>query len=860
MQLNHCVAETDNSQRVLDNDSAQQLKLRERQRFFEEVYQHDVDNYLPSAHLQIDCRKPPMGSISSMEVNVDVLEQMDLMDISDQEALDVFLNSGSGADEGALASPLPEDEDEDEDEEDEDAEVVYREHAPLKRQNEVHRGSKSRMSSTSSGSSDSRGIDTPVIQSDDEEVALTAAAESHQGSHSRRGKRELLIRSKRRWVLSTIELIEEDPGPYPKRLSQMFNDRTDEARQHHRFQISGMGVTKGPLNVFSIDEQSGVVYAHKPIDREEYSLFHIKFDIFDKHTNQKIDRELAFDVEIKDINDNPPIFFQPEIKANVKENMPEGYLPVQLQVTDRDQQNTTNSKVTLSVISQDPQDPKIEVVQIDGRMAQLSFKGCFDYDYNGEVQEMDIKNDVLRVGVEDKDTPNTPGWRAKYFFIKGNEEGNYKIETDPETNEGILSVIKGKDFERTTLTTLLIGVENEEPLFVCGDKATGGAVSPPANSVSIKMKVVDVNDAPEFEKKVVDLYQREEEEPGEVLFTPKVHDVDSDISNIRYVLLDDPADWVIIDNKTGQISSSKKMDRESPFVDDQGNYKVLIGAIDDGEPPATGTCTVMVHLGDINDNKPKLVNNGVILCGNKVDKVMVVASDSDAPPFRGPFSFSLEDNDGTLKQRWKLDPAFGEEAGLVSLKSLAYGNYSVPLVIQDQQSMTGHDTVEVMVCDCGEGEVCRSKEPLSSSLGAAGIGLILAGFLLFLLLLVLFICECGGKEFKHIPMVEDEGNQTLIKYNQEGGGSECKMYQMPAVNTQDMNAYKSAGLMQRAGSIKEKLSEAMEGRPWEAHQGTNALSACGQINTLQITSTGENNKLVEINHISLQRGYMAPTN
>ncbi|XP_044068484.1 dysbindin-like [Siniperca chuatsi] len=163
-------SETDNSQRVLDNDCTQHLKLRERQRFFEEVYQHDVDNYLPSAHLQIDCRKPPMGSISSMEVNVDVLEQMDLMDISDQEALDVFLNSGSGADEGALASPLPEGEDEEEDEEDEDAEVVYRERAPLKRQNEVH--SKSRMSSTSSGSSNTSGggVDTPVIQSDDEEV------------------------------------------------------------------------------------------------------------------------------------------------------------------------------------------------------------------------------------------------------------------------------------------------------------------------------------------------------------------------------------------------------------------------------------------------------------------------------------------------------------------------------------------------------------------------------------------------------------------------------------------------------------------------------------------------------------------
>ncbi|XP_077411385.1 dysbindin-like [Vanacampus margaritifer] len=166
-------SETDNSQRLLDNDSTHHLKLRERQRFFEDVYQQDVDNYLPSAHLQIDSRKPPMGSISSMEVNVDVLEQMDLMmDISDQEALDVFLNSGSGADEGGIASPLPDGEDEDEDDANEEAEVVYRMCPPLQRQHEVHVGPKSRMSSTSSGSSDTSGggADTPVIQSDDEEI------------------------------------------------------------------------------------------------------------------------------------------------------------------------------------------------------------------------------------------------------------------------------------------------------------------------------------------------------------------------------------------------------------------------------------------------------------------------------------------------------------------------------------------------------------------------------------------------------------------------------------------------------------------------------------------------------------------
>uniref|UniRef100_A0A3P9LWK1 Dystrobrevin binding protein 1b n=1 Tax=Oryzias latipes TaxID=8090 RepID=A0A3P9LWK1_ORYLA len=84
--------------------SPPQVKLKDRQKFFEEAFQQDMEQYLSTGYLQIAERREPIGSMSSMEVNVDMLEQMDLMDMSDHDALDVFLHSGG--EDNSAASPV----------------------------------------------------------------------------------------------------------------------------------------------------------------------------------------------------------------------------------------------------------------------------------------------------------------------------------------------------------------------------------------------------------------------------------------------------------------------------------------------------------------------------------------------------------------------------------------------------------------------------------------------------------------------------------------------------------------------------------------------------------------------------------
>uniref|UniRef100_A0A8C3VWH9 Dysbindin domain containing 2 n=1 Tax=Catagonus wagneri TaxID=51154 RepID=A0A8C3VWH9_9CETA len=144
----------------------QQLRLRERQKFFEDILQPETEFVFPLSHLHLESHRPPIGSISSMEVNVDTLEQVELIDLGDQDGADVFLPwedppptpQTAGADDHPEEPGLP---------------------LPTPDRTVSRTSSSSSDSSTSPRSPDPSdgGADTPLAQSDEEEDRGDGGAE-----------------------------------------------------------------------------------------------------------------------------------------------------------------------------------------------------------------------------------------------------------------------------------------------------------------------------------------------------------------------------------------------------------------------------------------------------------------------------------------------------------------------------------------------------------------------------------------------------------------------------------------------------------------------------------------------------------
>ncbi|KAM5245925.1 cadherin-like protein 26 [Ctenodactylus gundi] len=622
---------------------------------------------------------------------------------------------------------------------------------------------------------------------------------------------QALRRFKRRWVITTLELEEEDPGPFPQFVGELFNNMSDSMSLIYL--ISGPGVDEYPeMGLFSIEDHgSGKIYVHRPIDRETTPSFMVYFNVMDRSTGKIVDESLVFNIRIKDVNDHAPQFPEKEFNISVKESQTAGQPVFQMLTADLDEENTPNSQVLYFLVSQTPL-LKESSFWIDRITGEIRLSGCLDYEtapwfilligvrdcgepslsstatvhinvqegnnhrptftqdqYKIRISEGEVHQDVLHLLVQDHDSPSTSAWRVKFNILDGNEEGHFDVLTDPKTNEGILNVIKPLDYETQTACSLVIAVENEEQLFSC----VGGQLRQPketAASATVTVQVLDANDPPAFHPLSFVVSKEDGARPGIYLGTFNATDPDRTANPIRYKLVHDPANWVTVDENSGVVTTTKQIDRESPHVNDSF-YTIIVHAIDSGHPPQTGTGTLMLFLSDINDNVPTLQYHSRYLevCESAVSQPLLLeAEDLDLEPYSDPFTFELDNIRGDAEDTWKLEKNQGRSAELLMLRSLPPGNYSVPLLIGDRQGLSQKQTVHVRVCFC-TGFTCLEHSDGGAGLLVGALSPLCAAFVALTAGLLSLLRCYFASEAKRLrgSITRDDGQQTLLMYNIE---------------------------------------------------------------------------------------------
>ncbi|XP_069739786.1 cadherin-like protein 26 isoform X2 [Narcine bancroftii] len=627
------------------------------------------------------------------------------------------------------------------------------------------------------------------------------------------GQRSIVLhREKRRWITGVFKLVEEDPGPYPKKTAKVSNILSQNYSLV--YSLSGEGVDQDPeKNLFTINKVTGEIFVNRKVDREKTKIFKFQANALSRDTLKEVDDHMLYKIVVIDVNDNAPKFKQTEYNVDVLESTLPGTEIIRIEAEDPDDKTNGNGVVSYFIDSQHPAKPS-NIFHINLNNGSILLQKCLNYEaiksydldikakdnglnvlsssvkvkinvidsnnnppiftqknVTGSIEEFDKGVVILQVSVTDKDTPNTPAWRAKYKVIEGNENGNYKMETDPKTNDGQLILIKSLDYEVGPVRNIKITVENEEPLFVCPGMKDNIHVE--SQKLTAVITVKDTNDPPVFTPPVLLVYEYEGQKPGKVLGRFNATDTDKFYKHsIRYYRGHEPAEWVTVDSETGVVTTLKEMDRESLYVK-KNVYTFTVHAVEDSIIPVTGTGTMSIILSDVNDNLPYLKTTYEEMCDDgKIPFITVAASDADLEPFGGPFAFELLDNEQNVKENWKLCKATDNTVQLERIRQVPVGYYSIPFKIRDRQGITQECTLNLRVCHCTDGKTCPVPRPTTAFLGGAAVGLLFVG-LLFLILGLCLLPFCTFK--KRLTKPYNEPMWSLIKYNDEGNVVENPM-------------------------------------------------------------------------------------
>ncbi|XP_042638560.1 desmocollin-3 [Orycteropus afer afer] len=706
----------------------------------------------------------------------------------------------------------------------------------------------------------------------------------------RHTKETVLRRAKRRWAPIPCSMQENSLGPFPLFLQQV---QSDAAQNYTIFySISGRGVDQEPLNLFYIERDTGNLYCTRSVDREEYDVFDL-IAYASTADGYSADLPLPLPIRVEDENDNHPVFTESTYNFEIPESSKVGTTVGVVCATDRDEPDTMHTLLKYSILEQTPRSTGLfsvhprkgvitlashyldretvhkytlimKVQDMDGQFFGLmatstcliTVKDSNDNAptfrqnaYEVSVEENVFNVEILRLPVEDKDLINTENWRVNFTILKGNEKGHFKISTDGKANEGVLSVIKPLNYEENHKVILEIGVSNEAPL-------TRDIASRPAtmNRAVVAVHVKDQDEGPECNPPTQYARLKENSAVGLKVNGYKAYDPEMKNSNgLRYKKMSDPKGWIKIDEISGSIMTSKTLDREE-MTPKNDLYNITVMAIDQDGRSCTGT--LAVHIEDVNDNAPEVVQNYLTICKPKMGYTEISAVDPDEVINGPPFSFSLENASPEINRIWTLTRV-NDTAARLSYRSNAYfQEYNVPVTVQDRVGQSATKNLRVNLCDCVHPSQCRAATRSGGGirLGEWAILAILLGVALLSCVLLTLVCGVvGTRKEKCFP--EDLAQQNLIISNTEAPGDD-RVCSANGFMTQSVNN-SSQGFCGTMGSgVKNGGQEAIE-MVKGGHQTLESCRGAGHHHTLESCKGGGHHTLDSCRgggHLDMENG------
>ncbi|XP_071218798.1 cadherin-7-like [Salvelinus alpinus] len=618
-------------------------------------------------------------------------------------------------------------------------------------------------------------------------------------------------RQRRSWVWNQFFVLEEYTGDEPLYVGKLHSD-VDKGEGQVKYVLNGQGAT----SIFTIDENTGDIHATKRLDREEQAYYTLRAQARNRKNNLPMEPESEFVIKVQDINDNEPKFLDGPYSARVPEMSPVGTSVVTVVATDADDPTYGNSaRVIYSILEGQPYfsvEPKTGVVKtalpnmdreardqyllviqakdMVGQMGGLSGTTSVvvtltdvndnpphfsrkSYQFS-MYESLPVASVVAKIKTLDSDVG--PNAEMEYRIVDGDGLGLFRITPDRDTQEGLITLQKGLDFETKSSYTLRVEVSNRniDLRFL--------SLGPFSDTATVRLIVENVDEPPVFSLPLSKMLISEEAKVGTTIGTVSAHDPDSTNSPIRYSIdrNTDLERFFNIDATTGVISTAKPLDREVNAI-----HNITIFAMESLHPLQVGKGIILITVTDINDNAPVFaIEYETYLCesarpGQVIETIS--AMDRDEPQSGHRFFFSL-----TAEAAGNLNFTLRDNKDNTASVLTKRGGfqrhdqtmYRLPVLIMDGGSpaLSSTNTLSIRVCDCdpdGAIQSCGSEASMLSAGLSTGALIAILACILTLLVLVLLIVTMRRR--KKEPLILDEERdvrENIVRYDDEGGGEE----------------------------------------------------------------------------------------